>query len=139
MPASTQSQIAASIVILLGVAFIWAVDPPLFVTVIFMVLCVAYSAWIFISVFQGTDELKSASVRYGLAAASAFGAPLSLAFVMLMIATPGVQDAITNMAALSKSAMSPAATGFGLGVTFTVIVLCIVLVIANSAWWASKR
>ena len=139
MPASTQSQIAASVVILLGVAFIWVADPPFFVTAIFMALCVAYSACNFIAVFRGTDELKSASVRYGLAAASAFGVPLSLAFVMLMIATPGVQDAITTMAAASKSGMPPAAVGFAMGVTFTVIVLCILLVIANAVWWTSKR
>ena len=139
MLASTRSQIAASVVIFLGVALIWVFDPPFFLIAIFAALCIMWSALIFISIFQGADELKSASVRYGLAAASGVGVPLCLVFVMLMTATPGVQDAITNMAAVSKSGLSPAAVGFAMGVTFTVFVLCIVLVIANSVWWASKR
>ncbi len=139
MPTSAQSQTVASIATLLGVAFIWIFSPPFFVTAIFMVLCVAWSAWIFISIFRGTDELKSAGVRYGLAMASGVGVPLSLAFVALMIATPGVQGAITNIAALSKSGLSPPAIGFGLGVTFTVVVLCAVFAAGNWVWWVSKR
>ena len=139
MPTSTRSQIAASVAIFLGVAIIWVFDPPFFVLAIFAALCIMWSALNFISIFRGTDELKSASVRYGLAAASGVGVPLCLIFVMLMTATPGIQDAITNMAAVSKSGLSPAAIGFAMGVTFTVVLLCIVLVIANSVWWASKR
>ena len=139
MPTSAQSQIVASIVIFLGVAFIWVFDPPFFVTAIFMILCVTWSAWIFLSIFRGTDELKSAGVRYGLAIASGVGVPLSLACVMLMVATPGIQGAITNIATFSKSGLSPAAIGFGLGVTFAVVVLCAVFVIGHWVWWASKR
>ncbi|MEM9495924.1 MAG: hypothetical protein AAGA09_07960 [Pseudomonadota bacterium] len=139
MPTSTGSQVAASIIIFLGVAFVWAVDPPFVVTAIFMAACVGYSAWIFVSVFRGADELESAGVRYGLAAASGFGAPFSLAFVMLVIAAPNVQNAIANIAAVSKTGLPPAAGGFALGITFTVIVLCVVLIIANSLWWASRR
>ncbi|MEM9495284.1 MAG: hypothetical protein AAGA09_04725 [Pseudomonadota bacterium] len=56
-----------------------------------------------------------------------------------MTAAPGIQGMIANMAAISKSGLSPAATGFAMGVAFTVLVLCFVLVIANSVWWASKR
>ena len=139
MLTSAQSQTVAFIVIFLGVAFIWGFTPPFFVSVIFMALCIAWSASIFISIFRGTDELKSAGIRYALATASGVGVPLSLVFVMVMIATPGLQGAITHIATFSKSGLSPAATGFGLGVTFTVIVSCAVLVIANSVWWASKR
>ena len=104
-----------------------------------MVLCVTWSAWIFLSIFRGTDELKSAGVRYGLAIASGVGVPLSLACVMLMVATPGIQGAITNIATFSKSGLSPAATGFGLGVTFAVVALCAVFVIGHWVWWVSKR
>ena len=139
MPTSAQSQIVASIVMFLGVALIWVFDPPFFVTAIFMVLCVTWSAWIFLSIFRGTDELKSAGVRYGLAIASGVGVPLSLACVVLMIATPGIQGAITNIATVSKSGLSPAAIGFGLGVTFAVVVLCAVFVIGHWVWWVSKR
>lgn len=139
MSPSAQSQTLASVVIFLGVAFIWGFAPPFFVTAIFMVLCVMWSAWIFISIFRGTDELKAAGVRYGLAMASGVGVPLSLAFVMLMIATPGVQDAITKVSSFSNSGLSPTAIGFGMGVTFTTIVSCVVLVIANSVWWVAKR
>lgn len=139
MPTSVRSQTLASIFVFLGVALIWVFDPPLFVTVIFMVLCVTWSAWIFLSIFRGSDELKSAGIRYGLAIASGVGVPLSLTFVMLMIATPGIQGAISNIASFSKSGLSPASTGFGLGVTFTVVVLCAVFVIGNWVWWASKR
>jgi len=137
MPTSTRSQIVASIVIFLGVAYFWVFSPPFFVNVIFVVLCVMWSAWIFISIFRGTDELKSAGVRYALAAASGIGAPLSIAFVMLMVASLDVQRGIASLAALSP--LSPAAAGFGLGVSFTVLVMCAVLVTANSVWWASKR
>ena len=139
MLASMQSQIVASVVIFLGVAYIWVFTPPFFVTVIFAVLCFTWSAWIFISVFRGTDELKSASIRYALAAASGVSVPLTLAFVMLMIATPGLQHAISSMAKVSSSGLPPAAIGFGLGVTFCLIVSCTVFVISHSVWWASKR
>ena len=139
MPMSTHSQIVASIVIFLGVVYIWVFDAPFFVTVIFGVLCVTWSAWIFISIFRGTDELKSASLRYALAMASGIGAPLSLAFVMLMVATPGVQGVVTSIAALSGSGLSPAAVGFGLGVTFNIILLCAVFIVSHTVWWTSKR
>ena len=137
MPTSTKSQIVASVVISLGVAYFLFFDPPFIANVIFAVLCVMWSAWIFISVLRGKDELMAASVRYALAVASGVGVPLSLAFVMLMIATPGLQRAIASLTA--HSGLSPGAAGFGLGVTFTMIVLCLVLVVANSVWWAMKR
>ena len=137
MPTSTKSQIVASIVVALGVAWFLFFDPPFFANVIFMVLCVMWSAWIFISILRGKDELMAAGIRYALAAASGVGVPLSLAFVMLMVATPGLQHAIVKLTALSG--LSPGAAGFGLGVTFTMIVLCLVLVVANSVWWATKR
>lgn len=139
MPTSAKSQIAAFIAIFLGVAFIWVFDPPFFVTVVFMVLCLMWSAWVFISIFRGSDELKSAGIRYGLATASGVGVPVSLAFVTLMVATPGVQGAVTNIAMFSESGLSPAAVGFGLGVTFTVVVMCAVFVVGNWTWWVSRR
>lgn len=139
MPISTRSQIVASIVIFLGVAYLFAFDPPFIATVIFAVLCVMWSAWAFISIFRGTDELQSASIRYALAVASGIGVPLSLAFVMLMVATPDIQGVITSIAAFSKSGLSPAVTGFALGVTFSLILLCAVFAISQSVWWASKR
>lgn len=139
MPTSATSQITAFIAIFLGVAFIWVFNPPFFVTVIFMVLCVMWSAWVFISIFRGSDELKSASIRYGLATASGVGVPVSLAFVTLMIGMPDIQGAVTNVAMFSESGLSPAAVGFGLGVTFTAVVMCVVFVVGNWAWWASRR
>lgn len=139
MTASTQSQIVASIVVFLGAAYIWTFGPPFFVTVIFTILCIMWSGWIFISVFRGADEPYSASVRYALAAASGVGVPLSIAFVMLMIATPAIQGVITNIAMFGRSGLSSAAIGFGMGVTFTIIVLCAVFSISHLAWWVSKR
>ena len=139
MPVSVQSQTVASIVVFFGAAFIWVFGPPFFVTVVFTVLCIMWSAWILISVLRGPDELKSASIRYGLAIASGAGLPLAIAFVMLMVVTPGIQDAITNIVTFSKSGLSPAAIGFALGVTFTFFVLCAVFAIGHWVWWASKR
>ena len=136
---SAQSQIIASVVAFVGAAYIWAFAPPFFVTVIFTVLCLMWSAWIFVSIFRGTDELKSAGIRYALAVASGVGLPLSIAFVMLMVAMPDIQRVITSIAASSRSGLSPAALGFGLGVSFTFFVLCAVFAISHSAWWASKR
>lgn len=137
MPLSARSQIAATFLLVLGLAYIWVSAPPFFVNLIFAILCVMWSAWILRSIFQGSDELKAASLRYALAAASGVGVPLSLALVMLMTAAPGIQQTIANMAAASP--LPPSAAGFGLGVTFTLVVMCTVVVIANSVWWASKR
>lgn len=139
MPVSKQSQIAASIIALLGVAYLFVFDTPFIATVIFTVLCVAWSAWIFLSIFRGTDELNSASIRHALATASGVGVPLSLAFVMLMVATPSIQGAITNVAMFSRSGLSPAAIGFALGVTFSLFVSCAVFAASHTAWWISKR
>ena len=139
MPISAKSQIVAFIAIFLGVAIIWVFNPPVLVIAIFMVLCFMWSGWTFISIFRGGDELKSASIRYGLATASGVGVPVSLAFVMLMIAAPDIQGAITNIAMFSQSGLSPAAVGFGMGVTFTMVVMCAVFLLGNWAWWASRR
>lgn len=69
-----------------GAAYIWVFGAPFFATVIFTVLCLIWSAWILVSIFKGTDELKTAGIRYALAVASGVGVPLSIAFVMLMVA-----------------------------------------------------
>ena len=139
MPTSTQSQIVVSIVAFLGAAYIWVFGAPFFATVIFTVLCLMWSARILISIFRGTDELKSAGIRYALAVASGVGVPLSIAFVMLMVAMPDIQRVITSIAASSRSGLSPAAVGFALGVSFTFILLCAVFAVSHSVWWASKR
>lgn len=137
MPASRRSQIVANCIFALGVAYIWIFKPPIFVTVIFTALCITWSAWIFIANFRGTDELQAASLKHALAAASGYGVPLTVAFVLLMIATPNIQHAIAGLAALSR--LSPASAGFGLGVSFTVIALCGVFSVCHSVWWVSKR
>ncbi len=139
MLASTQSQIVVSIVAFLGAAYIWVFGAPFFATIIFTALCLMWSAWIFISIFRGTDELKSAGIRYALAVAGGVGVPLSIAFVALMVATPDIQRVITSIAASSRSGLSPAAVGFALGVSFTFMLLCAVFAISHSVWWASKR
>ena len=139
MSTSAQSQVIASIVAFVGAVYIWMFAPPFFVTVIFTVLCLMWSAWVFTSIFRGTDELKSAGIRYALAVASGVGLPLSIAFVMLMVAMPDIQHVVTSIAAFSRSGLSPAAVGFALGVSFTFIVLCAVFAISHSVWWASKR
>ena len=139
MSTSAQSQVIASIVAFVGAVYIWIFAPPFFVTVIFTVLCLMWSAWVFTSIFRGTDELKSAGIRYALAVASGVGLPLSIAFVMLMVAMPDIQRVITSIAVSSTSGLSPPAVGFALGVSFTFIVLCAVFAISHSVWWASKR
>lgn len=139
MLTSTRPQVAASIVIMLGVTYIWVFAPPFFVTIIFAALCILWSAWTIISVLRGTDELQSASTRYALAIASGVGIPLSIVFVLLMISTPSVQDTITNIAMVGNSGLSQAAIGFGLGVTFTMVLQCVICVIASSTWWMSKQ
>ena len=139
MPTSATSQIVVSIVAFLGAAYIWVFGAPFFVTVIFTVLCLMWSAWIFISILRGGDELKSAGIRYALAMASGFGVPLSIAFVALTVAAPDIQRLITGIATSSRSGLPPAAVGFALGVSFTFILLCAVFAISHTAWWASKR
>ncbi|MDB4308301.1 hypothetical protein N9919_00025 [Porticoccaceae bacterium] len=136
---SMQSHAVASIVAFLGVAYIWVFDVPFIATIIFTVLCVIWSAWTMIAIFRGTDELQSAGIRYGLAVASGLGVPLSIAFVMLMIITPDIQNAIASIATYGRSGLSLAATGFALGVTFTLITSCALFAIGHSVWWVSKR
>lgn len=137
LPQSTSVQIITMVTIFLGVICIWTLKPPFFLNALFGILCFLWSGWTFISIFRGTDELKSASVRYALAAASGVGVPLSVAFVMLMIAREDIQLAITQIA--GKSPLWPAAAGFGLGVSFTIIVMSSVFIISHTVWWASKR
>ncbi|MCV0424900.1 MAG: hypothetical protein K5905_05490 [Roseibium sp.] len=139
MSISAKSQIVAFVIIFPGAVYFFVSTPPFIANVIFVTLCVMWSAWIFISIFRGPDELKSASIRYALAVASGVGVPLTLAFVMLMIATPDIQRAITSIAAYSGSGLSPATVGFGLGVTFSLVTLCAVFMISHSVWWVSKR
>ena len=136
---SIRSQILATIIALLGAAYIWAFGAPFFATAAFTVLCLVWSASIFFSVFRGTDELKTAGIRYALAVASGVGVPLSIAFVMLMIAVPDVQQAITSIAASSRSGLSPAPVGFALGVSFTFATMCAIFALSHSLWWFSKR
>lgn len=139
MRPSARTQYIVSIAAISGAVLSFAYPVPFAVTVVFTTLCIGWGAWIFVSVLRSGDELQSASVRYAMAAASGIGAPLSLAFVMLMVATPGIQRVVTGIAAYSNSGLSPAAIGFALGITFTVMVLCAVLVVGHSLWWASKR
>ena len=89
--------------------------------------------------FGGPDEVEAASARYALAFASSVGVPISITFILLMSAVPTVQNAITRMATLEGHDLSPAATGFGLGVAFTTMVLCVSLCVGLTVWWASKR
>ena len=139
MFASTRSQILVTIIAFLSAAYIWVFGAPFLATAAFTVLCLVWSAWIFISVFRGTDELKTAGIRYALAVASGVGVPLSVAFVMLMVAIPGVQQAITSIAMSSRSGLSPAPVGFALGVSFTFVTMCAVFALSHSVWWFSKR
>lgn len=138
MLTSAKSQIVVSAAAFAGAASIWIFAPPFFVTVLFTVLCLMWAAWIITSIFRGTDELKSAGVRYALAAASGVGLPISIAFVMLLVAMPDIQGVITSIAVSSGSGLSPAAVGFALGVSFTFVVLCAVFAVSHSVWWVSK-
>lgn len=139
MPLSTGSQIAASIVVFIGTACLLAFEVPVVANLIFTALCILWAAWILIAIFRGSDELQSASVRYGLAMASGIGVPIVIACVMLMILTPGLQGAITRISTFSGSGLSAAPLGFGMGVTFTVIVLCAVFAIGHWVWWTDKQ
>jgi hypothetical protein len=139
MLTTLKSPIVAYVAIALGVAYIWIFAPPFIITAIFACLCIMWSAWTFISVFRGTDELNSAGTRYALALASGVGVPLSIVFVMLTVAVPSVQDIVSNIATFGQSGLSPAAIGFSLGVVFTTIIQCAVCAIGYAMWWRSKR
>ncbi len=139
MPLSARSQATASAVILLGLVLLFFFEPPFIANVVFVVLCITWAGWIFIAVLRGPDELQSASVRYGLAMASVVGVPACLVFVNLMIATPDLQGALTRLHSVSGSGLTPAPFGFALGVTFMVIVLCILCAAGSWIWWARRR
>ena len=81
MSTSTRSQIAATVFVFFGVACFFVFDMPFIASVVFAALCVMWSAWVFISIFRGTDEPLAAGVRYALAAGeagSAFPSPSHL-------------------------------------------------------------
>lgn len=137
MTISMRSQIVASIVAFVGVSLIWIYKPPFVITAAFTAFCLFWSAGVIITIFRGTDELNSASLRYSLAFASGAGTPLCCAFVVLMIAETNLQLAITKLAEFSP--LPSAAAGFGIGVTFTILVMCTVFMTAHSIWWISKR
>lgn len=139
MPVSGRVQAAALFVIVFGGTSFQLFDPPFIAQVVFVFLCFSWSAWCFASVFRGPDEVEAASARYALAFASSVGVPISITFILLMSAVPAVQNAITRMATLEGHDLSPAATGFGLGVAFTTMVLCVSLGVGLTVWWASKR
>ncbi|MCG8490313.1 MAG: hypothetical protein MI743_01750 [Sneathiellales bacterium] len=136
---STKSQLLASVVLCLGGAYIWFYGVPFYMTALFTIFCILWAGMIFVQIFKGTDELKAAGIRYGLAAASGIGVPLSLACVMLMVAMPELQNVIAGIAAYSRSGIMPIAVGFGLGVTFMIILMCAVFAASHWYWWASKR
>lgn len=139
MQLSKRTQIAALFIPLLGAAYLLIFDTPFIAQVIFVLLCVSWSAWCFISVFRGPDEVEVANVRYALAFASGIGVPLSLAFVLLMIAMPAIQNIISIFASSTRNDLSPATAGFGLGVAFTILILSAVFCSGLAVWWASKR
>lgn len=139
MTLSGRANVAALFAILFGTVYLLLLDPPFIVGVIFVFLCIAWAAWSFGAVFWGSDEVESAKVRYALAFASGIGVAFSIAFVLLMNAVPAVQNAITSMATSDGNELSSAAAGFGLGVAFTVLVLCAALCVGLTVWWASKR
>lgn len=139
MLTSTRSQIIALVIVFLATAFFVIFDTPFIANVIVTVLIVAGGAWIMISVLRGPDELQSAAVRFGLAFGAGIGVPFSLAFVMLMRATPNIQDVITRAAAFSTNDLSPAAVGFAMGVVFVIFVASMCFAAGHSIWWMSKR
>lgn len=136
---STKSQAVAAAAFSLSGACIWIYSVPFYVTALFTLLCIFWAAMIFVHIFKGTDELKVAGIRYGLAAASGLGVPLSLAFVMLVVALPELQNVIVSIATYSRSGIMPTAVGFGLGVTFMIILMCAVFAASHWYWWASKQ
>ncbi|WP_189371068.1 hypothetical protein [Tateyamaria omphalii] len=139
MPLSGRTQAAALFVIFFGTSGFLLFDPPFIAQVVFLFFCLAWSAWCFASVFQGSDEVEAASARYALAFASAIGVPVSIACVIMMSAAPAVQNKITRIATSAGQDLSPAATGFGFGVAFTTIILCVSFCVGLTVWWASKR
>lgn len=139
MSISTRTQYLVGAAAVFGAALFFVFEVPFAGTVVFTALCIAWSAWCFHSVFRGGDELQSASLRYALAAASGFGVPLTVVCVMLMIALPEFQGLVTKIASHSGSGLSLPAVGFGLGVTFAVLLQCAVFALGHSLWWVSKR
>lgn len=139
MPAAKHSQFISLLIILGAVAIMMTIDPPFFVRLTFVLVCIAYSAWCFVTVFRGPDEVQSAAARYALAFASGTGVPLALIFVMIMTATPNLQIAIATLAGNSRSDLLPAAAGFGLGAVFTMGLLTAAFATGLGIWWASKR
>lgn len=139
MMQSRNYQILTMIAAVLGAAFFVVVDTPFVANVAFTILAIAWAGWIFYSIYRGGDEVMVASVRYAFALASGVGVPISIAFVLLMIARSDIQSVITHISSLSRSDLPPAVAGFGFGVTFTLIVLSAVFAIGHSCWWASKR
>ena len=106
---------------------------------IMTILAMAWSAWIVIAILRGSDEVKSVATRFGLAFGGGIGIPVAILFVMVMLALPNVAEFIESAAALSKNSLPPAAVGFGLGVSFTALIVSFFFVVGTSVWWLLRR
>lgn len=139
MSASTRSQLVSLVIIYLGVAYLMKFDTPFPVQLIFMFLCIAYSAWCFYTVFQGRDEVVSAGVKFALALASGIGVPLCITIVLVMSGVPSIQDLIVSLETHARSDLPTAAAGFGIGVTFAGAVFLSAFLAGLGIWRVSKR
>jgi len=139
MPTTKRSQFIALVIIYLCMAYLLTIDPPFFVQFSFVLVCISYAAWCFVTVFRGPDEVQSAHARYALAFASGTSVPLCLTFVMVMTATPSIQNLIASWAMNARGDLLPTAAGFGMGVMFTLSLLVITFATGLTIWWVSKR
>ncbi len=139
MPTTKRSQFIALVIIYLCMAYLLTIDPPFFVQFSFVLVCISYAAWCFFTVFRGPDEVQSAHARYALAFASGTSVPLCLTFVMVMTATPSIQNLIASWAMNARGDLLPTAAGFGMGVMFTLSLMVITFATGLTIWWVSKR
>ncbi|WP_341368643.1 hypothetical protein [Yoonia sp. BS5-3] len=133
------TQILAFVAVVIGTAYCVLIGAPRAVRILFVLACIGWSAWHFISIFRGRDEVVAAGIKYALAFASGVGVPCTCLFVVLMIETRGIQNEIASLASYARSGLHPAAAGFGMGVTFTMLTLTLAFVAGVLSWWAAKR
>ncbi|MEM7018529.1 MAG: hypothetical protein AAF512_14460 [Pseudomonadota bacterium] len=102
-------------------------------------LLIGFTVWMYFRCRNSPDEV----VRAANVAAVAIGTPIGLALAFLSIFimrySPSMMGLITNLAADSNEAVTPAGAAFGMGILFTCAVVFVSVVVTWVGWWIAKR
>jgi hypothetical protein len=105
-----------------------------------LMLVFGASAWSYVRQSRLKDEVVKSANRASTAMGAMIGLALALIFALAARFSPTVADLVNAAAADANSQqIGLAAIGFGLGVSFTCMLVGVSIVVAWAAWWMTKR